>query len=70
MKDYVNYGNFCRYSQSPYVYDYYDNFFQKNENYLNYVNFCSKIDHREPSPMISSLTSTFIIFSTSCMALS
>ena len=57
MKDYVNYGNFCRYSQSPYVYDYYDNFFQKN-------------DHREPSPMISSLTSTFIIFSTSCMALS
>ena len=31
MKDYVNYGNFCQYSQSPYVYDYYDNFFQKNE---------------------------------------
>jgi len=21
-------------------------------NYVNYVNFCSKIDYREPSPMI------------------
>ena len=48
MKDYVNYGNFCRYSQSPYVYDYYDNFFQKN-------------NHREPSPTIRKTQKLLII---------
>ena len=47
---------------------YYGNVFQKKS--IKNINFFPKNDHREPSPMISSLTSTFIIFSTSCMALS
>ena len=33
----------------------YGNFFLKKsmKNYVNYVNFCLKNDHREPSPMIN-----------------